>query len=48
MFPLVNVTMEIGLDVLAGVQYPLGNELSMNSLNTEYSSLLCNVMTQFP
>ena len=36
----MNVTMEIRLDVLAEVQYLLGEELSMNYLNTGYSSLL--------
>lgn len=48
MFPLMNVTMEIRLAVLARVQFPLGDELGTNYLNTENSSILCNLMIQYP
>ena len=46
--PPMNVTMEIRLGVLAGVQYLLGEELNMNYLNTGYSNLLWNLMSQSP
>lgn len=35
----MNVTMEIRLGVLGRVQYPFGDELSMNYLNWKQSAL---------